>query len=257
MDAVPVAKEESGAIEIFTPAELRELLATASVDMIPFLTIGAFAGVRHAEIQRLDWKDVRFDAGIIEIHAGNAKTATRRTVPILPNLRAWLELALSKLPEEQRKSGPVCPFANVTDQIVSLLTKINHKRADGTPDGQEVKELNWKHNGLRHSFISYRVAAIKNVAQAALEAGNSPAMIFSNYRELVTPRDARGWFAIRPESTSNGTTGRWLGSDGPGQRGGGKGLRLSVSISRPYSAATRATTATRRMGGLSRCHLMR
>ena len=44
--------------------------------MVPFLAIGAFAGVRHAEIQRLDWKDVRFDAGIIEIHAGNAKTAT-------------------------------------------------------------------------------------------------------------------------------------------------------------------------------------
>jgi hypothetical protein len=68
----------------------------------------------------------------------------------------------------------------------------------------EVEEFRWKHNGLRHSFISYRVAAIKNVAQVALEAGNSPAMIFSNYRELVTPRDARAWLAIRPES------GAWL-----------------------------------------------
>ena len=56
----------------------------------------------------------------------------------------------------------------------------------------------WKHNGLRHSFISYRVAVIKNVAQVALEAGNSPAMIFSNYRELVTPKDAEMWFGIVP-----------------------------------------------------------
>jgi integrase len=213
MDAVPVAKEQSGAIEIFTPAELRELLATASAEMIPFLTIGAFAGVRHAEIQRLDWKDVRFDAGIIEIHAGNAKTATRRTVPILPNLRGWLDLAVGQLAEGKAAakdggapSGPVCPFSNVTDQIVSLLTKINHKRAGATPEGQDVladghQEFRWKHNGLRHSFISYRVAAIKNVAQVALEAGNSPAVIFSNYRELVTPRDARAWFAITPKST--------------------------------------------------------
>ena len=59
----------------------------------------------------------------------------------------------------------------------------------------------WQHNGLRHSFISYRVATVSNVAQVALEAGNSPAIIFRNYRELVTPQDAKAWFAITPEST--------------------------------------------------------
>jgi hypothetical protein len=58
----------------------------------------------------------------------------------------------------------------------------------------------WKHNGLRHSFISYRVAAVKNVAQVALEAGNRPQMIFQHYRELVTPQDAKAWFATTPES---------------------------------------------------------
>jgi integrase len=58
--------------------------------MIPFLTLGAFAGVRHAEIQRLEWKDIRFDDGSIEIRASKAKTASRRLVPILPNLKEWL-----------------------------------------------------------------------------------------------------------------------------------------------------------------------
>ena len=66
------------------------------------------------------------------------------------------------------------------------------------------EEFKWKHNGLRHSFISYRVAVIKNVAQVALEAGNSPAMIFSNYRELVTPQDAKAWFAIVPAARAEG-----------------------------------------------------
>lgn len=205
MDAVPVAKEASGAIEIFTPDEMHELLGAASAELVPFLAIGAFAGVRHAEIQRLEWKDVRFDAGIIEIHAGNAKTATRRTVPILPNLKLWLEQAPA---DGKQRSGPVCPFANVTDQIVSLLTKINKQRAeDSGALGERAlpseghQEVKWKHNGLRHSFISYRVGAIKNVAQVALEAGNSPTMIFSNYRQLVTPKDAEAWFAITPEST--------------------------------------------------------
>jgi hypothetical protein len=38
----------------------------------------------------------------------------------------------------------------------------------------------------------------KNAAAMALEAGNSPAMIFSNYREPVTPQDAKVWFSLRP-----------------------------------------------------------
>ena len=62
----------------------------------------------------------------------------------------------------------------------------------------------WKRNALRHSFISYRVAAIQNVAQVALEAGNSPQMIFRHYRELVRPADAVKWFAIMPLGDAGG-----------------------------------------------------
>ena len=58
----------------------------------------------------------------------------------------------------------------------------------------------WKHNALRHSFISYRVAQIQNVAQVALEAGNSPRMVFSNYRELLRTPDAEKSFGITPEA---------------------------------------------------------
>jgi hypothetical protein len=32
----------------------------------------------------------------------------------------------------------------------------------------------------------------------ALEAGNSPEMIFEHYRELVTPETAKTWFAVKP-----------------------------------------------------------
>ena len=58
-----------------------------------------------------------------------------------------------------------------------------------------------KHNALRHSFCSYRMAAVKSAAEVALEAGNSPQMIFQHYRELVTEKEAKAWFAITPEST--------------------------------------------------------
>jgi hypothetical protein len=61
----------------------------------------------------------------------------------------------------------------------------------------------WKDNGLRHSFISYRLANIQNAAQVALEAGNSPAMVFKHYREIVRPAAALTWFAIAPEQPAN------------------------------------------------------
>ena len=51
--------------------------------------------------------------------------------------------------------------------------------------------------------IPDRVAQVQNVAQVALEAGNSAKMIFSNYRELVKPAQAAKWFAITPEQPAN------------------------------------------------------
>ena len=67
-------------IEVFTPAELTAILSCASDRMIPFLALGAFAGIRHAEIQRLEWENVLFDDAMIENGASKAKTASRRLV---------------------------------------------------------------------------------------------------------------------------------------------------------------------------------
>src|SRR5262249_54649857 len=47
--------------EIFATDELRALLDAANhvaADVVPMLAIGAFAGLREAEIQRLDWSEV-------------------------------------------------------------------------------------------------------------------------------------------------------------------------------------------------------
>jgi integrase len=188
--AVSVAKERDEEIEIYTPRELQELLTTAEARFVPFIALGAFAGIRHAEIQRLDWQDVRLANGVVEIHAGKAKTASRRTVPILPCLRAWLEL-------NRRESGPVCAYKSMSEAFRRIEAAVNAERAKRRTGGG-AQEFKWKHNALRHSFISYRVAQIQNVAQVALEAGNSPQMIFKHYRELVRPKEAEAWFNIMP-----------------------------------------------------------
>ena len=70
--------------------------------MLPFWAIGAFAGLRRAEIERLTWSEVDFDADVIEVKASKSKTASRRLVTIQPNLREWLAPYRTRI-------GRVCP----------------------------------------------------------------------------------------------------------------------------------------------------
>ncbi len=189
VEAVSVAKEEDYDIDIFTPTEISGLLEFASPALVPFLAIGAFAGLRHAEIQRLDWKEVRLEEGFIEVKASKAKTASRRLVPISENLKLWLK-------DHKKAEGNVCDYANMSKQLMWLAETVDANFKQQNPP----TSFTWKHNALRHSFISYRVAQVHDVAKVSLEAGNSPRMVFSNYRELVRPADAEKWFGITPES---------------------------------------------------------
>ena len=42
------------------------------------------------------------------------------------------------------------------------------------------------------------MAVTKSAAQVALEAGNSPKMLFEHYRELVTEDEGKEWFSLTP-----------------------------------------------------------
>jgi integrase len=171
------AKERGGEVGILTVPETSRLLTKASVETIPYWTIGAFAGLRSAELERLDWKEIDFDAWLIEVKASKAKTATRRLVTILPNLQAWL------LPYRNHE-GPVCP--------IGLRKKLEADR-----ERADLLE-NWPSNALRHSYGSYHLAQFKDAAALALQMGNSPAMIFRHYRELVRPAEAVKYWALSP-----------------------------------------------------------
>jgi integrase len=173
-------------IEIYSPDEVSRLLKSADESIKPALAIQAFTGIRTAELMRLDWQAVKLDRGHIEITASNAKTASRRIVPILPNLKLWLE-------PHAKKTGKIFPSG------ADYYHELQREAATATKT-DELPAVELKQNGLRHSFISYRVAATQNVPQVALEAGNSPQVIFAHYRELTTPADAQAWFAIAPES---------------------------------------------------------
>jgi len=172
-------KEKKAPVEILTPKEMTALLEHATPEIARCFALGAFAGLRSEEILRLEWSDVTRRPGYIEIAADKAKTATRRLVPITDNLSRWLIRGNST-------DGLIWP--NTKTKFFKTRLRLALKA-----------KVEWKPNALRHSFISYRLAEIQDVNRVALEAGNSPQMIFRHYRELATPEQAKTWFAIVPE----------------------------------------------------------
>lgn len=175
-EALSKVKTGDTETEIFKPEQMKTILDAATPEMVPFIVLGAFAGMRAAEIVRINWSAVDFGRKIIMIRAGQAKTASRRIIPISENLAAWLR--------PHAGEGLIVKNDEIYRKVTSLARKL---------------EIEWPHNVLRHSYISYRIAKIKNAQEVALEAGNSPTIIFKHYRELATEDDADRWFEIMPK----------------------------------------------------------
>lgn len=172
------AKVVNGPPGILSIEQAARLLECSEPSILPFIAIGLFAGLRRAELQRLDWSEVDFQSGLIEVTAAKAKTAMRRLVKIEPNLRAWL------LPLRQIKGPIVAPenFRQLFNQTRILA---------GITD--------WPENALRHSFASYHLAHFKNAAATALELGHHDSRVtFAHYRELVRPREAARYWKLKP-----------------------------------------------------------
>src|SRR5690606_28969022 len=126
--------------------------------------------------------------GFIEVGKEKSKTATRRLAPICPALEEWLK-------PYAKKNGPIFPGIETEAQFTWHF----HAAKRTLNDENGLPRVKLVHNGLRHSFCSYRLAMAKSAPQVALEAGNSPKMLFEHYRELVTESEAKEWFSLTPK----------------------------------------------------------
>jgi integrase len=164
---------------ILTVTQAARLLEIAMPDVLPHTAIGLFAGLRRAELQRLDWSEIDFESNLIEVKAEKSKTAQRRFATLQSNLREWL------LPVRKHR-GPITP-EDFSKHFIQT------RKAAGI--------AKWPDNALRHSFASYHLAHFKNAASTALELGHHDSRItFAHYRELVKPKDAAKYWQITPSA---------------------------------------------------------
>jgi integrase len=189
-------KIKSKPILIFTPQELSELLAVAEGQPLLAIAIGAFTGIRSAELLRLRWENFNWEEQVIDLGCDQTKTASRRLVPILEPLRAWIAPFVRREGSILGYSLPVC----LAEAFGTTAKKADKARKERDPDADGFR---WKANGLRHSYASYRLALVEDVAKVSLEMGNSPQKVFSNYRKVVTKSQAAAWFAVTPSTPEN------------------------------------------------------
>lgn len=146
--------------------------------LVPYFVLGLFAGIRpdwrDGEMSKIRPQHIDMDKGVIRIEPEVSKVNERRVIKIQPNLKAWLKKY--PLPE----SG--------------ALPRYNPERI--LRDVKKQKNLG--HDVLRHTYISMLVGAFKSVGDAALQAGNSEAVIRRHYLDLKTENEAKGFWRIQP-----------------------------------------------------------
>lgn len=172
---------EEKEIGILTVKQAGDLLAVADQqsdgEMLPFVALGLFAGLRREEIRRLDWANVNLKEKFVEITAKTSKTRERRIVDLSKNAIAWLR-------PYQKRTGLIAP-----KDAPYRLEKLA-RLATITP---------FPRNGLRHSFASYLFAKKQNAATVAAQLGHTNLRtLYTNYREIVRPKSANAYWLIMP-----------------------------------------------------------
>lgn len=183
LDLMPADAQPIGILPVNDFAKILTLIQSMRPDLLAVTVLAGFAGLRRAELHAQAWADVNLDRGLLRVTAAKRNTVSYRLVHLCPAAVEWLRLC----PRVEGEDGPLVSPAWGIDRVRALA----REATISTPD-----------NAFRHSFISYRCAATGDVAGTAQEAGNSAAVVFKHYRELVAKEDGEAWFDLTPAAVA-------------------------------------------------------
>ena len=132
-----------------------------------------FAGLRPEELKRMKGRErelINLKTSTITIPANVSKTRHERQITISENLAAWL------------KAFPGEAVPTNADRMAKMVRK----------------HFKLSHDEARHSFISYHVALHRSIGDAALQAGNSEAIVKRHYLNTHTREEGGEFFRIIP-----------------------------------------------------------
>jgi integrase len=190
VDRMDFARLHVGEREVYTAGQAAAMLSAAVAhepELLPFVAIGLFAGVRVFELMRLEWSHVDLAESSIDLPAAITKRRRRRSIPIEAALKAWLELHID---HHGIQSGPVVPW-----RTYNTLRK--HMR-----NLFKNAEVKWHQNASRHSYASYWLAEHNDINRLALHLGHigGTEVLFTNYHRAVKRADATKYWGLVPDA---------------------------------------------------------
>ncbi len=172
---------------ILSVEQAARLIAVAAeteskLGLLGYITLGLFAGLRRAEMERLDWSAYKLDRRMVTVDGSIAKTGSIRNVALAVNAVEWLKLCA-------QKSGRVTPL-NLNHRLRRLRFLAGIDK--------------WEGNELRHSFASYHFDLHQNGPLTAAQLGHSSGcqLLFEHYRSLVPLGDGKRFFDIVPKTAN-------------------------------------------------------
>ena len=173
-----VERSEPAMYTVDEARHLLELARTQYSELLPFLSIGLFAGVRIEEMRRMDWSMIDPPHGFISLKSSVTKSGEPREIEIMPNLREWLQICESR-------PGSIVPVVGLRRRLDALFRSLGFR----------------KRNALRHSFASYYLALTCSPERTQLALGQqTPSVLFRHYRQAVRPMAAKAYWELRPPS---------------------------------------------------------
>ncbi len=176
-------KKKAGDLKqkIYAADEMQSILDNLPSKWIPMVALGAYAGIRTAEIHRLRWEDVNWKAGHIEIEKDKTKVGRRRIIKMSEQLIAWLK----PIAEDE---GYIVPHYAHDSTLCMEFAKVRNLIPVRKP-----------RNGCRDSYATYRLRELKDEPEVAWEMGTSPRKLRDNYLGLVDDDELAAWKKVLPK----------------------------------------------------------
>jgi len=160
-------------------------------ELVPWLTLGTFGGLRPEEAERVVWEtynltpsekitEINFAGKQLELPAFKSKTGDERSWPMENVLAAWLKPC-------RKKSGSILP-RNFQRKLWALRDSMGWEK--------------WPQDITRHSYASYHLAFYKKAHETAHNLGHRDArMLFAHYkRSLKKPAEVKLFWSLKPEA---------------------------------------------------------
>lgn len=200
LEHLPKWKEVAEEVKRLSVPQCRRLLEVTRAEdpeLLGFLGLGLFAGVRPIEIGRLTWGDWRPETGEIVVAASKAKTRQRGVVRVPDPGPAWVELgraAAARKASDRAVTGP-----DGTERPVRICPP-NFRRRWEAVRVRAGLFADWPEDGLRHTAASMHYALYRDErAVQTMLRHRSAEMLHRHYRALVTEAEAREFYGLAPE----------------------------------------------------------